>query len=220
MNVSDILTLMATLSIGGENLTDTERSIFLSYLNLAHFDLYAATANLNQNLLTVETLANEEGSNSIELPQTPFLIDKAYIASLQKTLIQRSLADILKTDPDLSQEGQPQSFYRRNNVVQFYPSQTISYDTTIWYVPSPTPFTKDTLEADIPYPPAYHPVLADGALSYVFQDDGGFKNSQREYEAKRRWERGKSRLLSYLYYSNRFNSQRLGTLKNVTTRHL
>jgi hypothetical protein len=53
---------------------------------------------------------------------------------------------------------------------------------------------------DIPHP--VYPVLADGALYYLFQEEGGFKNTQKELEARKRWETGKSRLLSYLYTSS------------------
>jgi hypothetical protein len=62
--------------------------------------------------------------------------------------------------------------------------------------------TEATAEAEIPYPVAYHPVLADGALYYLFQEEGGFKDAQKDIQARVRWETGKSRLLSYLYYSS------------------
>jgi hypothetical protein len=72
----------------------------------------------------------------------------------------------------------------------------------VWYVPQPSPLTEATEEAEIPYPVAYHPVLADGALYYLFQEEGGFKDAQKDVQARVRWETGKSRLLSYLYYSS------------------
>jgi hypothetical protein len=72
----------------------------------------------------------------------------------------------------------------------------------VWYIPQPPAFTEATEEKDIPYPIAYHPVLVDGALYYLFQEEGGFKSSRRENEAKARWETGKSKLLSYLHNSS------------------
>lgn len=38
MQVSDLITLMGTLSVGSDNVTTAERAIFLQYLNLAHFN--------------------------------------------------------------------------------------------------------------------------------------------------------------------------------------
>jgi hypothetical protein len=72
----------------------------------------------------------------------------------------------------------------------------------VWYVPQPSSLSEETEEGDIPYPVAYHPVLADGALYYLFQEEGGFKDAQKDVQARVRWETGKSRLLSYLYNSS------------------
>jgi hypothetical protein len=72
----------------------------------------------------------------------------------------------------------------------------------IWYVPQPIPLTEQTPEEDIPYPFAYHPVLVDGALYYLFCEEGGFKNLQKAQDAQRRWEVGQTRLLAYLYNSS------------------
>ena len=212
MTVAELINLMGTLSLGNENISAQERAIYLQYLNLAHLDLYSATANLNQSLLLCQTLENEEGASSMTLPHNPFLIDRVYIASLKKGLKQSSLANILAVDPDLSQTGDPQSFYVQKDQLWLYPHQTSSYTTTVWYVPNPAPLTENTPEEDIPYPIPYHPVLADGALYYVFQDEGGFKNTQRESQAKARWQTGKARLLSYLYYNTGY---RFSTFRSV-----
>ena len=40
MTVVQILTLMGSLSFGDKNITETETSLFLNYLNLAHLELY------------------------------------------------------------------------------------------------------------------------------------------------------------------------------------
>jgi len=212
MNVLDILNLMGTLSIGNDNITASEQAIFLQYLNLAHFELYQGTANLNQNLLIRENLSNEEGSNEIELSQMPFLVNSVYISSLKQKLTRLSMADVIERDPDLSETGSPEYYFVQNNIVQFYPVQTAIFPIVAWYTPNPSSFTIATLEADIPYPVSYHPVLADGGLYYLFQDAGGFKNIQKENEAKARWERGKSKLLSYLYNSS---GQRFSTFRNA-----
>ena len=83
---------------------------------------------------------------------------------------------------------------------------------SVWYTPQPSLLTENTDESEIPYPPAYHPVLVDGGLYYLFQQEGGFKNTTKENEALIRWQNGKTRLLSYLYTSS---GEFLPTFSNV-----
>ncbi len=70
------------------------------------------------------------------------------------------------------------------------------------FVPQPKFLKAETPEDDIPYPLAYHPVLVDGALYYLFQEEGGFKSPQKAQAAEQRWEIGKTRLISYLYQAS------------------
>ena len=87
-------------------------------------------------------------------------------------------------------------------MIRFVPVQTAVTSIKVWYVPQPITLTEQTPEQDIPYPLAYHPVLVDGALYYLFQEEGGFKNLQKAQAAQARWELGKERLIAYLYNSS------------------
>ena len=198
MQVSDLLGLMANLSVGLDNTTPTERLIFLQYLNLAHFELYQETANFNQDLILQENLANLENTPTVTLSQIPYVMNAVYDVTHKQTLNRISRADLVAQDPALAATGNPKKYFLQKNILQLYPTQTAVTQVHVWYTPQPSRLTEETAEAEIPYPLAYHPVLVDGGLYYLFQQEGGFKNTTKENEALIRWQNGKARLLSYL----------------------
>ena len=202
MQVSDLLGVMANLSVGLDNTTPTERTIFLQYLNLAHFELYQETANFNQDLILQENLASPENTNTVTLSQIPHVMNAVYDVAHKQTLNRISRADLLSLDPALAATGTPEKYFIQKDSLQFYPTQTAVTQVSVWYIPQPSLLTENTDESEIPYPPAYHPVLVDGGLYYLFQQEGGFKNTTKENEALIRWQNGKTRLLSYLYTSS------------------
>ena len=202
MEVSGLLNLMGNLSLGNDNITQVERAIFLQYLNLANLELYQITANFNQDLLVQVTLANQVNSNQVQLPETPYLVNSVYDITHQRQLRRISLNDAITKDPAFIANGNPTQYFVKRDVLEFVPTQTAITSINVWYVPQPTTLTEQTPEQDIPYPLAYHPVLVDGALYYLFQEEGGFKNLQKAQAAQARWEVGQTRLLAYLYNSS------------------
>ena len=199
MTVKYLLTLMGHLSLGNDNIMPEERQIFLHYLNLAHFELYQVTAPFNQDLFVFETVSNALGENAVTLRFPPYALQTVYDQTHQKKLTRTSLADLLEKDPGFTAKGRPYQYFLQGSVVHFYPPQTAITSVRVVYTPQPALLTEQTEDQDIPYPIAYHPVLVDGALYYVFQEEGGFKNPQKAVEAQRRWEDGRSRLISSLY---------------------
>ena len=203
MQVSALLSLMGNLSLGNDNITKEEWTIFLQYLNLAHLELYQVTANFNQDLLTHVTLANPAGSNQVQLPEIPYLVNSVYDLTHQRQLHKVCLSEViakdLEQDPLSNNTGHPTKYFVQKDILQFVPMQTAITAIKIWYIPQPIILAENTPEQDIPYPFAYHPVLVDGALYYLFQEEGGFKNLQKAVDAKERWEVGQTKLLSYLY---------------------
>jgi hypothetical protein len=203
MQVSDLLGLMANLSVGLDNTTPTERAIFLQYLNLAHFELYQETASFNQDLIIQEEHdTQEDNKNLIKLNNLPYTMNTVYDLTHKKVLERVSRIDLLGEDPGLTATGYPQKYLIRKQYLELYPVQTDVTQVSIWYIPQPTLLKENTEESDIPYPPAYHPVLVDGGLYYLFQEEGGFKNTTKENDARARWLAGKKMLLSYLYNSS------------------
>ena len=199
MTVAHLLTVMGHLSLGNDNISAAERSIFLQYLNLAHFELYQVTATFNQDLFVFETLVNVLGENTVTLDHAPYAMQSVYDQTHQKKLTRISVIDLLEKDPDLKATGHPYQYFLQGQRVTFYPLQTAVMSVKVVSTPQPVAFTEQTTDQDIPYPLAYHPVLVDGALYYLFQEEGGFKNPQKAMAAEQRWDIGRTRLLSYLY---------------------
>ena len=213
MNVSDMLALMATLGIGEGTAVDEPNQIALQYLNLAHDQLYRETASLNANLLIKETLNNIANQASITLAQTPFIIANILVQGETKPLAQTSLFDFVQFQSENPYSSTPSIYALQKRLINFYPIQAdtvYSFDT--WYLPERTPLMQYTLEADIPYPLSYQSVLVDGALYYLFQDESGFKNPQKELEAMKRWNKGRADLLSYLQGVNQL---KISTFSNA-----
>ena len=202
MTIDQLLTLMGHLSLGNDNISDAEREIFLQYLNLAHFELYQETASLNVNLWRARTLTTEEGETSLTLPEAPYIMQRVYDLTHHRPLTRASVAELLSLNPESGGVGPPRLYYAIGPELQFYPIPTSLLTVKVVYVPQPALLKAESLEEDIPYPLAYHPVLVDGALYYLFQEEGGFKNPQKAQAAEQRWEIGKSRLISYLYQAS------------------
>lgn len=214
MRISELLTVMGNLSVGNDNVTPFERTIFLQYLNLAHLELFQETANFNQDLVEIEIL-DREPEGVAAFPAMPYVVVCVYDVGHKRKLERLSQIDAI--DPVCrSQSGTgmvaPSHYVIHKKTIQFIPAPTVAITVLAWYIPQPQSLTLETEERDIPYPIAYHPVLVDGALYYLFQEEGGFKSSQKELEAKIRWEKGKSRLLSYLYSAS---GQTLSTFSNA-----
>lgn len=88
MTVSDLLGLMANLSVGLDNTNAAERAIFLQYLNLAHFELYQETASFNQDLIIQEEHETQEDNvNLIELEHLPYTMNTVYDLTDRKSVV-------------------------------------------------------------------------------------------------------------------------------------
>lgn len=212
MNVLDIINLMGNLSIGNDNVTNNEQTIFLKYFNIAHFELYRATANINQSILVSETITNDPNKNEWALSQNPLLVYKVYVPSLNRYLKYLSLYEIMEKDPDLTKTGAPYHYFVQGKIIKFQPVQTSVYSAVIWYVPEPVPLNINDSASSIPYPELYHSVLVDKALEYLFLDEEGFKNTQKQLEAKKRASKGQSSLISYFY---NMSGKPISTFSNV-----
>jgi hypothetical protein len=212
MQIAMMLKIIGNLSLGNDNITPVEQAIFLQYLNLAHLELYQLTANFNQDLLSNVTVANTQNTNQFQLPEVPYLVNNVYDLTNKKAIDRISLTEAIANDPAFTNTGLPTHYYIQGNVLELVPKQTSTISLSIWYVPQAIHLTEITQEQDIPYPLTYHPILMDGALYYLFQEEGGFKNAQKAQDAANRWESGKSRLIAYFYnFKNRFFS----TFSNV-----
>lgn len=203
MNVSKMITTMRNLSIGKVYSDDDANDIALTYLNLAHDELYRETANLNDRVFVKDTLPSIANQTRIILTRVPFLILKATCEGRYSDLRGLSFIEFDSYKRRLDYQDFPAVYNNIGVNFDFFPIVTGGfYNFDIIYAPERIPLTIETTENEIPYPLSFHGVLVDGALYYLFQDEGGFKNPIKEKKAEDRWVNGKADLVTYLYGRN------------------
>jgi hypothetical protein len=125
-------------------------------------------------------------------------------AGQKNPLIKKSTNDyVLYCFENPDAVSNPIIYKKKKNILTFYPfiTGTVYEFSVSWASQAPT-LELDTQEDDIPYPPTYHDVLVDGALYYLFADEAGFRSSEKEAQAAKRYATGSNELLSYLQGSN------------------
>lgn len=207
MDVSQILRLLATLSIGlddidVDNPLDGDVIVYMQFINLAYLEIIQST--ISQNPLVVKLNEAVDCNNGVLSPTTkPIFIPKSiYNVTTNIPLIPTIEENILKKDPGVKQTGIPQEWYYANGVLNVYPLTTnlvnVGGGYGVRYIAQPPPLTNKSLSADILIPPLFQQVLADGASYYLFQSETGFKDQVKMQAAMARWETGKRKLFSYM----------------------
>lgn len=202
MDVSEILKLLATLSIGLDDLGESDITVFMQYINLAYFELLQAT--INESPLVVKLNEQLDCTNGVvsSTSQEIFIPKVIYDIRTNRQLLGSSEEDVLKVDPALIKTGNPDRWYYANGVINTYPISTTTVITGggigIRYIAKPDALTASSLSADILIPSLYHQVLVDGASYYVFQSETGFKDQTKMLSAQVKWEDGKKKLFSYM----------------------
>lgn len=204
MNVSEMITTMRNLSIGKVYSDADANAIALTYLNLAHDELYRETANLNSIISVKDTIISIANQSFITLSRNPFLISTVYCTGKLSALLGLSLVKFEAYQRETVYKNMPEVYSNIGKVLNFHPIVSgVSYTFDVRYPPERTALDITTPEESIPYPLSFHGVLVDGALYYLFQDESGFKNTLKENRAEERWLSGKANLINYLYGSNR-----------------
>ena len=203
---------MSVQGVGIDTLSDSDKIIYLQHLNQAHYELYNHTAALNDDLIINEAKSTTANVNNINLSQRPLSINKIYVDDCATPLTEKQKMDFVDFTKK-STAGYPCVFTWQVKKVSIHPIvKDITYDLDIWYTPQYVDLDEDTPEDDIPYPPLFHYVLLDGALYYLFQDEGGFKNSDKVVSQMAKWEKGKQDLYSYLFHKT---GEIVSTFSNV-----
>jgi hypothetical protein len=207
MDVTEILKLLATLSIGLDDIDVTDQNnsdvvVFMRYINLAYFELLQSTAS--ENPLLVKDHEQLDCTNGVLASTSkPIFIPKiVYDIVSNIPLIGGLEEDILKNDPALKQTGSPFQWYYANNVINVYPLTTSTVASGggfgVRYISQPPYLKLSSLSSDIWLPPIYHQILVDGASYYLFQSETGFKDQSKMQAAMVRWEDGKKKIFSYM----------------------
>ncbi len=203
MDVSEILKLLATLSIGLDDPSDSDKVVFMQFINLCYFELLQTT--LSQSPLATinhETLDCTDGDCAFT--STPIFIPKVvYDIASNTPLIGTTYDAVISKDPGLTNtEGTAQEWYYSGGIISVYPLVTsIVADGNgigIRYIEQPAPLTENSESSEILIPYMYQQVLADGASYYLFQSETGFKDQTKMASAMTRWEDGKRKLFAYM----------------------
>ncbi len=207
MDVSEILKLLATLSIGlddidVDNPDDGDVVVFMRFINLAYFELLQATISESPTVVNLNDQLDCTNGVLSTTSQPIFIPKVIYNISTNSPLVGALEEDILKVDPGLKKTGIPQKWYYANGVINVYPLTTSLVSTGggfgVRYIGRPFPLLYNSPSTDILIPSLYQQVLADGASYYVFQSETGFKDQNKMLSAQARWEDGKKKLFSYM----------------------
>ena len=197
MNVREIIKLAAEQSVGLEDLSPEDASLYLKYLNLVHAELYRKLAQINPFAPIAKDTVSAIGGR-ITLETMPLVVKSLYVPISGNPLVLKPIMHdtILERDPERAMGGMPQYWYFFNQGIEVYPS----YEGALKLVciKDPEMFTIETVEAQIPYPPSYHQVLVDGTCYYLFQGETGLKNKEELGTSLAKWETGKRELYAYL----------------------
>ena len=210
MDVKTILQLMAYQSINLDEVTDGDLPVYLSYLNLAYYEILREVSLKSPILPKIrETLSATNGVLSPPgVPLNSILsIRSIYSVINNKEFQKTNLGKILSFDPGLTRPASGAyalSWYFDSGNLNLYPiySSTPSPngpipDIGIIYVATPPMLNSTSASADIYLPEIYHSVLVDGALYYLFQSES-FKNDLKMKLAMDRWLKGKTDIAAYL----------------------
>ena len=192
---------MGLIGVGTDTLSDADKVIYLQYINQAHYELYNHTAALNEDLIINEKKTTTVNVNNLDLSNRPLSINKVYVDGYRESLTQKRRMEFVDYTKQNINPGSPCVFTFQLKKLSIYPlMKDVTYDLDIWYTPESTDLAENTPEDEIPYPPSFHYVLRDGALYYLFQDEGGFKNPAKIDKQLVKWEKGKQDLYSYLFH--------------------
>lgn len=196
MTVNEMINLISTLSVGLDAPSADDQEIFLRYLNLAHYELYRKTAHTNPAVGLVREVLDVVDGDAEDTSSPFFMVRSVYRTDQNMEITPSSLDDVQAEDPQHTKVGSPRLWYYANNKISVYPIYT--GEIGILYVKAPTPFTLNTSQAEIPYPPIFHSVLVHGASYYLFQGETGFRNETKMKDNELKWMNESTQLLQYL----------------------
>lgn len=198
MDVKGLINLIGIRAFGVEQPTEVDEEIYLDVLNTVHFELYRKVALINPY---VEERFDEVdlSKGSLPLPSAPlrpfpFMIKSVLVEG--NRLKQVPFGKIVENDPTFKGSGKAEFWGITARQLFVYPKY--EGKAFVHSIEAPKAFKEATLEDEIPYPPAYHDILVDGACAQVLQHDGGLKKGQEASFATARWKQGYSEFYQYL----------------------
>lgn len=201
MNVTKLVNLVSLFVFGRSEPTEDDRAMYLSYLNLADYELYRCVKNSKRTLQEID-LFFEPNLNYAPLPEN-------YIAEIYAGKIK-----LEPTEYFYNLESVNNNYYflnnniyinRQNLPVKKDPADNIDKPFVklislplrkelVENVPLPQPDPPTQIDTPI-YPESYHLGLVHGAIYFLFLSQKGF--TEKIQYALKNWEGAKGDLTSY-----------------------
>lgn len=202
MDVADILKLLATLSIGLDEPSESDVVVFMQYINLCYFELLQEVLTENPLVAILNESLDCNGGNLDSTSQPLFIPKSIYDIARNIQLRGTTFEDVIKRDPGITKTGEAQEWYYSSGVISVYPKTTSLVSDGkgfgVRYIAQPMPLQATTPSSDILIPALYQQILADGASYYLFQSETGFKDQFKMQAAMARWQTGKQKLFAYM----------------------
>jgi hypothetical protein len=202
MDVSQILTLLATLSIGLDEPRDSDIVVFMQYINLCYFEILQDTIAQNPLVTINHEFLDCIGGDLVPTTEPIYIPLVIYDIAANLPLTGTTRDKIESIDPALTKTGAPFEWYYSSGIIKTYPISTSSVvdgnGIGVKYIPQPAPLTSESLSAEILIPALFQQVLADGASYYLFQSETGFKDQTKMQASMMRWKEGKQRIFAYM----------------------
>lgn len=205
MNISDIINTIAVISFNDDNPSADDRVRILRYVNLANQEVFRKIYQIASPFISTSTTLTLT-SGAATLPTDVFKIVKVVDTTNTRILTEKSLEEIEDLDPALTSTGQPKYFYRDGASIKVWPTQDVSL--RFRYVQELSDLVDEASAASIVFPAAFHSLLIDGGLYYMFEDERDQRAVQEIVLAGKRFDSTLSKLLAYYRTEGR---QRLRT---------
>jgi hypothetical protein len=200
MLVGDVLNFASQLSMGLDSPTADDAAIWLGYLNLAHFELFAQTATVNAGIPLITDKLNVTDGVCDPFTQSIYSVRSAYRIDINRVLQPTTYDKVLAQDPGGQILANPTHWYIINSILYTWPISTLTIEdgsgVGVIYNTQPIVFGMND-DLSLYYPVAFHPLLIDGTCYYMFQSETGFKNQEKMRTAEMRWTKGKTNLFNY-----------------------
>lgn len=209
MTPNDIITQVANISAGEDSPDSADTARILRYVNNGYRQVYRQVAKINKNkLLTAENVSITSGSGTMTV--TPLSIERVVDTTTDEILKEADIEWIEKyLDADIDDTGSPEYFYwdGAGTTLKTFPLNTTT--VRVRYLPAPTDLTSAGAETTISLPVAYHDILVEAALFYMYQDENDIRSAQEIQVAKFAYEEKLKGLMRYLVGQPRGNRRHI-----------
>lgn len=180
MDVSEMLTLVANVSVNEDEPDSVLTARHLRYLNLAYNRIWTRIAKANGNILeTTQSVTVTSGAGT--LSPVPYKVQSVVDTTNGNILEFKNPLWLEEQNPDLDDTGTPKYCYiSGSSTLNVYPSSSIT--ARVRYMPQITELTSSTTSANISLPAEHHQIIPVGALMWIFLDE---RDARSEAEISR-----------------------------------